>query len=218
MSPRAKAPPTAADPSRGEATRARLLEAAYRLFLKQGFHGTSMREIAEAAGLAVGGIYNHFANKEEIFAAVLDAHHPYHTVLPALQETEGETIEAFVRDAAYRFKAGMDTAGRRLMPLAFMELVEFQGRHLRNLTRDLLPAMMNFVQRWRTRRGRLRDLPPAVLIRTLVGLLVGYLITDMILRGLKHAPELEGLDDYPWFDAMLDIYLHGILAEPEAAA
>src|SRR5688572_9182786 len=69
------APPASA---RGEETRARLLDAAYAEFRRNGFHGTSMRQIAQAAGLAVGGIYNHFHGKEDIFAAVLDSRHPYH--------------------------------------------------------------------------------------------------------------------------------------------
>lgn len=207
-----------AEPSKGEATRARVIEAAHALFLKQGFHGTSMRAIADKAGLAVGGIYNHFGTKEEIFAAVLDANHPYHLVLPTLEETQGETVEAFVRDAARRFRVGLDGAETRLLPLMFMELVEFQGRHIRSLANQLLPPLLAFLQKLQTRRGRLRNLPLPVLLRALFGLLVGHLITDMILRGLKHAPALKGLEDYPWFDATVDIYLHGILAEEEPAA
>lgn len=218
--PSRNAPPAAeaAPPSKGEATRARLIAAAYTLFLKQGFHGTSMREIADEAGLAVGGIYNHFANKEEIFAAVLDANHPYHTVFPALEQTEGATVEAFVRNAAQHFKAGAETAGPRLLPLAFVEAVEFQGRHLRALTKQLLPVLAGFMRRLQTRRGRLRALPAPVLLRVFFGLLLGYLATEWVMRGMKPVPELKGLDDYPWFDAFIDVYLHGILAEPEEAA
>lgn len=53
--------------SKGELTRESILEGAYQLFLRQGYHGTSMRQIAEEAGIALGGIYNHFSGKEEIF-------------------------------------------------------------------------------------------------------------------------------------------------------
>ncbi len=42
--------------SKGELTRASILEGAYQLFLQQGYHGTSMRQIAEEAGIALGGI------------------------------------------------------------------------------------------------------------------------------------------------------------------
>ena len=55
--------------TKGERTRAVLLDAAKRLFVSNGYHGTSMRQIADEAGLALGGIYNHFGNKEDIFVA-----------------------------------------------------------------------------------------------------------------------------------------------------
>lgn len=214
--PSRRPPAEAGPPTKGEVTRARLIEAAHHRFLKQGFHGTSMREIADQAGIAVGGIYNHFGTKEDIFAAVLDAYHPYHVILPALEETQGETVEAFLRDAAARIKAGLAGAEKGILPLAFIELVEFQGRHIRQLARRLMPALLAFVERLAQRRGRLRDLPLPSMMRTLLSLVIGYLVSETVLRGLKGVPGLD-LDADRWFDYMIDIYLHGILAgEAEA--
>lgn len=207
----------AAPLTKGETTRAALLAAAHQLFLKQGFHGTSMRQIAEAAGLAVGGIYNHFATKEDIFAAVLDAYHPYHVILPALEHTEGETTEAFVRDAARRIRAGVEGSEEQLVPLIFMELIEFQGRHLSQLADVMLPKFFNFIQRFLTRPGRLRQQSLPILLRTLMSLLIGYLITGLLI---KRSAFVQSFDLSPdaWFEGMVDIYLHGILAEPAVDA
>jgi AcrR family transcriptional regulator len=217
--PRKTSPPSTASladpPAKGEATRAKLIEAAYGLFLRQGFHGTSMRQIAEEAGLAVGGIYNHFATKEEIFAVVLDAYHPYHALLPALEQTQGDTLEAFVRDAAGRVKTVLDETGLRIMPLAFMELVEFQGRHLRDMARTMLPAMLTFFQRFTERQGQLRAVPLPVVVRTFVILMLGFLITEFILKDLKGLRQFK-MEDFNWYDGMIDIYLHGIVAGAEA--
>jgi len=55
---------------KGEATQARILDTAHALFMEQGYHGTSMRQIAERARITLGGIYNHFASKEAIWEAV----------------------------------------------------------------------------------------------------------------------------------------------------
>src|SRR5512140_3258307 len=82
---------------RGGQTRAGLVSAAYELFLEHGFHGTSMRQIAQRAGLALGGIYNHFTSKEEVFVAVLMAYHPYHEMIPAIAQARGATAEEFFR-------------------------------------------------------------------------------------------------------------------------
>jgi AcrR family transcriptional regulator len=208
-----KRPIKPASTARGEITRAKLLEAAHGLFLRRGFHGTSMRQIADAAGVAVGGIYNHFADKEQLFGAVLDAHHPYHLILPALEETRGETVEDFVRDAARRIRASTAGIETRLLPLVFTELVEFQGRHLRQLAERALPPLLEFVQRFAERRGRLRRLPRPVMLRTLVCLMIGFMLSEMALKG---TPLLEeGEHDYDWFEGLVDVYLHGIL-EAEA--
>ena len=86
--------------SKGEASQQRIIEAAYELFLEQGYHGTSMRQIAERAGLTMGGIYNHFDGKESIWEAVFMAKHPYRTMLPLLVERSGHTVAEFVRTAA----------------------------------------------------------------------------------------------------------------------
>ena len=59
------------NPTKGETTRLAIEDAAVELFMEHGYHATSMRQIAEHAGLALGGIYNHFASKEELFEATI---------------------------------------------------------------------------------------------------------------------------------------------------
>src|SRR5574341_2411149 len=204
-------PTKVAPTARGEVTRSKLREVAHGLFLKNGFHGTSMRDIAAAAGIAVGGIYNHFADKEAIFAAVLDAYHPYHVILPALEAMEAETVEDFMREASRRLYEGVIGAKAQLLPIMFIELVEFQGRHLKQLMERLMPTLLNFIRGFSRRRGRLRPIPPPVMFRTYMGMLAGYFLREMLLRD---AP-LFRQTDVDWFGGMVDIYLHGIV-EPEA--
>ncbi len=52
-------------------TRRRIVEAAERVMREQGLARTTTKEIARAAGYAEGTLYRHFANKEELFLAVL---------------------------------------------------------------------------------------------------------------------------------------------------
>jgi AcrR family transcriptional regulator len=52
-------------------TRRHLLDAAERLFEEQGFHRTSVGEIAKAAGYTTGAIYSNFERKEDLAVAVL---------------------------------------------------------------------------------------------------------------------------------------------------
>ena len=94
--------------TKGEQTREQIVTAAYELFTEQGYHGSSMRQIAERAGIAVGGIYNHFDGKEAIFEAVLLANHPAYVVLPMVEQAEGETVEALIRYAGHTMQETLD--------------------------------------------------------------------------------------------------------------
>src|SRR5438309_11045251 len=52
--------------------RARILDAATRVFSAKGYHGTLVDEIASEAETSKGGVYFHFPNKQAIFLALLD--------------------------------------------------------------------------------------------------------------------------------------------------
>jgi AcrR family transcriptional regulator len=53
-------------------TRHELLEAAQVVFARQGYHATSVDDVAEAAGYTKGAVYSNFRSKEELFLELLD--------------------------------------------------------------------------------------------------------------------------------------------------
>jgi len=53
------------------ATRARLLDAAERLFAEQGVAGSSLHNVALAAGVTRGAVYHHFVDKADLFNAMM---------------------------------------------------------------------------------------------------------------------------------------------------
>ncbi|GAA4902546.1 TetR family transcriptional regulator [Actinomycetospora succinea] len=54
-------------------TRGALLDAARRVFAERGYGPASVEEIARTAGVSVGSVYVHFASKEALFTALLEA-------------------------------------------------------------------------------------------------------------------------------------------------
>jgi AcrR family transcriptional regulator len=56
--------------TKGESTRQWIIEQAAPLFNQRGFEGCSMQDVLEATGLEKGGVYRHFASKEELAAEV----------------------------------------------------------------------------------------------------------------------------------------------------
>jgi TetR/AcrR family transcriptional regulator, transcriptional repressor for nem operon len=57
---------------RGEATRRRIVEQSAAVFNQHGYSGTSMSELMTATGLEKGGLYRHFASKQDLAAAAFD--------------------------------------------------------------------------------------------------------------------------------------------------
>jgi AcrR family transcriptional regulator len=55
--------------SKGARTREQVLEQAAALFNQHGYHGASISDVMEATGLKKGGIYRHFASKDELALA-----------------------------------------------------------------------------------------------------------------------------------------------------
>jgi AcrR family transcriptional regulator len=102
MEPTLKSPnkPARATPKAGE-TRNRILSTALNLFRERGFDETSMREIAVAAGVAIGAAYYYFDSKEALVMAF------YHQANDAMREPI-EAALARKTDLKSRLRAVID--------------------------------------------------------------------------------------------------------------
>lgn len=194
---------------KGDITRVAIEDAAFELFMDQGYHATSMRQISRKAKLALGGIYNHFSNKEEIFVALLMDKHPYKQILPIVLAAEGDTAEELIRNAA---KALVTELGSRpeLLKLIFIELVEFNGGHISNMINEIAPKVIPMFAKTIHVRKNLRKIPPPVLVRSFLGMFFAFYMTEFIIRDSI----LAKLMPKNSFDLFVDIYLHGVIKEP----
>jgi AcrR family transcriptional regulator len=103
--------PAAAKPAAPTDTADDIRRAALRLFAREGYEATSMREIAGAVGIKAGSVYNHFTSKEEILwdltqGAMVDLKDQVLSGLADLgdQASPAERLRAFIR-AHVRFHA-----------------------------------------------------------------------------------------------------------------
>ena len=193
---------------KGEVTRLAVEDAAFELFMEQGYHATSMRQIADKAGLALGGIYNHFKSKDDIFAAIIVDRHPYKKLLPAILEAEGETLEEFFR-IAVRIILEEFSEQPEYMNLMFIELVEFRGQHGASLLAELAPKVLPVFEKVIKGRKDLRLTNPAMLLRSFFGMIISYFVTDMMISNSVVSKLMPQNAE----DAYVDVFLHGILKE-----
>ncbi len=195
-------------PTKGERTRIQIEDAAIELFIEYGYHATSMRQIAERADLALGGIYNHFKSKDEIFEAIIVDKHPYKRLLPLILEAEGDTMEDFLGHAA-RVVIKELTSQPYYLKLMLIEIAEFNGVHGATLIKEIGPKLLPVFERIIKTRKNLRITNPALLMRSFLGMFISYMVTDMLISNSM----LNKLMPKNPIDAYVDIYLHGIIKE-----
>ncbi len=95
--------------TKGEATRAHILETALRLFRERGFEETTMRVIADEAGVALGNTYYYFRSKDDLV-------HAFYARLQADQLTACEGILATERSLKNRLTGTIRAQVAVVMP------------------------------------------------------------------------------------------------------
>jgi len=198
--------------ARGGNTRLEIVQAAHLLFTRQGYHGTSMRQIAGAAGIALGSIYNHFNSKEGVFVAVLQAYHPYQEVLAAAEAAQGETLESFVSSVAAQMVATL-SKHPGFLNLMLIEIVEFNSQHVPLLFSELFPKFAAVGEKLVSQRGRLRPIPMYVLLRAFIGLFFSYYVTEALIGGMIPVEMKENALEH-----FADIFLYGIVERVQAGS
>ena len=80
--------------TKGAETRARILEAALALFREKGYDATTMRGVAERAGVSLGNAYYYFESKEHLLHAFYDR----------MSREQAEVAETAVLTMAWTFR------------------------------------------------------------------------------------------------------------------
>lgn len=191
---------------KGRRSQRAVIAAAHTLFLNRGYHGTSVRDIAEASGLTIGGLYAHWPDKESIWGAVLDAYHPLRRLMPVFEQVEADSLDSLFGNLAHRM---VETLGgnRVALNLLFIELVEFQGRHFSSAFPELFPAFVDALKSAFRRLGLALPYSPRVIVRSFFGLIFSYFMTSIVSPG--NLP----LDDQS-LEEFVSIYVHGISHDP----
>src|SRR4029077_18498595 len=84
-------------------TRARLLDAAEKVFVDHGFHAASVDQVAEEAGYSKGAVYSNFENKDELFLAVLERRVDSRALAAGASVASDQPIDAQATEAGKAF-------------------------------------------------------------------------------------------------------------------
>jgi len=179
----------------GEDRRRQLLGIAIESFARQGFGGTKTKDIAAAAGVSEAILFRHFASKEDLYHAILDAKETPERTSARLQELEGLAARRDDRGLFQNLATQIvrsfreDPAFHRLLMYASLE-----GHLLASLFRERfgLPTG-NFLRRYivlRQKEGAFHKCDPNVAMLFFCGCIVQYAM----------ARHVFGVQDHPMND------------------
>lgn len=97
---------------RSEETRARIMEAAIKLFSTRGFNEASVDDICEEAGISKGAFYHHFKSKQALFLALLDGWLQF--VDNAIEASKDKTVPETFMQMTQAFPYVFESAGDNL--------------------------------------------------------------------------------------------------------
>lgn len=219
MAPKGPTSTTAAPPRRRPAAdrRTQLIDTAMCLFARNGFSGTTTREIARAAGVNEAIIFRFFPHKDDLYAAILER---------KSTEARTDTLVGELREAA---AAGDDT---RVIATVVGHIVEHRRRDpefLRLMLHSSLEGH-SFARQYRERHfaplhlflleyvtarqidGRFRAGDPEAFVRAILAVPVHHGMVETLLPGDNATCGPDCVDVYTTF------ILRGLLVTPSPAA
>ena len=125
--------------------RRKIERAAQKLFTRQGFHGTTVREIAHEAGISMGKLYLYYPNKEDIFIGLI--HHMEQKMealrqkelLPLMQSPDPESLKNLGMAVGRFVSENLD-----YWRLMYVDVVEFRHKHFIHSYREIAGGLRNY--------------------------------------------------------------------------
>jgi AcrR family transcriptional regulator len=202
------------------ARKAQILDAAAQVFAEKGFHAATTREIADAADVSEGTIYNYFGSKEDLLLGIVarlgDVELRAMGIAPDLLE---QALAVDLRDllaGVFRERQAFVLRNQSMLRAVLSEILvnqEFAARYNEQLLVPGISVMEPHLQE-RINRGQIRPVNVAILVRFIsaieLGLLGLFLLGDPLLRSEWEEDELV--------ESVVSLIVDGLVPRGEAQA
>ena len=195
-----------------ERKKGRIEDAAKQLFIRQGFHATSMRNIAAIAGTSLGNLYNYYPTKEAILGSIISKYQQ--VVDDRLRSIFDEIEDPLNPDDLKRFARlvkRMVNEHHEFWLLMYIDVLEFENQHFRKMFENLAQKLRHrFAKPFAElrRSGALHDgVDPAIGFTAAYMQFFNYFIVEKLFGGNLHF----GISDEQVITRLTDIYSRGLL-------
>ena len=177
---------------RASAVQGRIVQAAVALFSRQGYHGTSTREIARLADVSEVTVFRYFEHKDDIFWSALQS--SFSAIKPRLESlnrTSMREAPEVVLPEIIRLLLDIATFSPELVRLIAIAFLELRGR-AEDVCREHLTPLFAVISEYLTSNiesGRVRNLNPAI-------------VTAAITLAVIVQPELSKLIEGSWLSQL----------------
>ena len=204
--------------ARSHRSRTQILEAALELFSHRGYGATSIRHIADAAGVSTGNVYHHFKDKDAIFQELLNQYwtaieRPDFVFNRALVSgpfpDNLEEIGEAARDMIIEY--------RRHVALIYVDVIEFEGSHIRKFYSEMSDRFGRFAAQNRERLMTER-LRPGIGAGDALMLVTRFFMNYFAVEILFGVPDHFGKQSGTAIRQIADILRFGMLSDAERSA
>lgn len=190
--------------------RGQIMRAATRLFARQGFQGTTTREIAERAGVNEAIIFRHFAGKEDLYWAILeDKCHPAEddTGLKGRLDNgnDRQVFQAIAQDILR--SNTRDPSLSRLLLFSALENHRLSQRFFRTYVAEYYEVLARHI-RQRIRAGVFRRVDPLLAARGFLGMVSYHFLIQELFGGKRY----RRFNSKRVTETLTDVWLEGMRA------
>ena len=180
-------------------TRERILEAALKLFSREGYRGATTREIAREAGIAEVTLFRHFPTKEQLFEETITSH----SFLPTLKGLLPEIVKMPYEDAlaliARRYLETLDMR-KDMIKIMHSEMQRYPEK-VRTIFYTFIDEMVSTIAAYfkgLQDKGVLREFDTEFGARAFLGMFFAYFNAEEILlrRKFRHSDVGNTIAEY----------------------
>lgn len=189
-------------------------DAAKELFIKQGFHATSMRDIAKSAGTSLGNLYNYYQTKEAILESIIGKYQK--TIDQKLQDVFAQSDEPLEPEsllAMGQMVKDLVNNHHDFWLLMYIDVLEFQNRHFRKLfeglTANLRRRFKSYFDELNAKGDLHEKVDPAVGFTAVYMQFFNYFLVEKLFGGNAHF----GVKDDEAIEMLTEMFSRGIFSQ-----
>lgn len=192
----------------GDKRREQILQTAFDLFSHKGFSGTTTKDIAKAAGVSEAMVFKHFASKDELYGALVEAK----TCNEGFKKYPWEENEAVITameakdDFGVFYHFALKALNKHQEDIAFMRMIfysaleghEIAERFFQTFVGEIYNFLGAYIKK-RQKDGAFRKINPRIIVRSFMGMMIHHSLNNILWdkkRTLLDIPNEEAAKNF----------------------